>query len=63
MTFDEKAMRPRVLKRAEAIGLSAACRDGISQTLFYWSGAPPPRVQAVESVPLKAVLPPVKQGL
>ena len=35
MTFDEKAMRPRVLKRAEAIGLSAACRDGISQTLFY----------------------------
>lgn len=38
MTLDEsiQGMRLRVLKRAEAIGVSAACREvGISRTLFY----------------------------
>ena len=38
MTLDEsiQGMRLRVLKRAEAVGVSAACREaGISRTLFY----------------------------
>ena len=38
MTLDEsiQGMRLRVMKRAEAIGVSAACREaGISRTLFY----------------------------
>jgi len=36
MTLDESNAPARVLKRAEAIGVNAACRGaGISQTLFY----------------------------
>jgi len=38
MTLDEsiQGMRLRVLKRAEAVGVSASCREaGISRTLFY----------------------------
>ena len=42
MTLDEsiQGMRLRVMKRAEAIGVTAACREaGISRTLFYrWRG-------------------------
>ena len=38
MTLDEsiQGMRLRVMQRAEALGVSAACREaGISRTLFY----------------------------
>ena len=38
MTLDEsiQGMRLRVMQRAEATGVSAACREaGISRTLFY----------------------------
>ena len=38
MTLDEsiQGMRLRVMKRATAVGVSAACREvGISRTLFY----------------------------
>ena len=42
MTLDEsiQGMRLRVMKRAEAVGVTAACREaGISRTLFYrWRG-------------------------
>jgi transposase-like protein len=42
MTLDEsiQGMRLRVMKRAEAIGVTAACHEaGISRTLFYrWRG-------------------------
>ena len=38
MTLDEsiQGMRLHVMKRANVVGVSAACRDtGISRTLFY----------------------------